>query len=64
MKHYRSIEEVEDFEEFFCKIKIISELFMRLIEIENMDETVIFLSESMALCVQGYEEKAKNRHSV
>lgn len=59
MYDFPIIEDIQTPEEFFNKIKVISELFMRYIEIENADEVAIFLAETLSLCVGGYEEKLK-----
>lgn len=44
-----------DFEDFFQKIKTISALFMHQIEIENLNETTIFLIEAIEICIKEYE---------
>lgn len=47
---------------FFIKIKVISELFMDWIEIENLDEVTIFLVESLRNTVKNYEESLKKQN--
>lgn len=54
--YFKSINDCsENFNDFYRKIKTLSELFIHLIEIEILDERAIFLAEAMALCVQNYE---------
>lgn len=50
------------FDEFFAKIKIISELFMDWAEVENLDEVTIFLAESVSNTVKNYEDGLKKRN--
>ncbi len=46
---------------FFIKIKVISELFMDWIEVENLDEVTIFLAESVRNAVKNYENNLKKK---
>ncbi len=48
-------------DEFYSKIKVISELFMDWIEIENLDEVTIFLAESVRNAVKNYENNLKKK---
>lgn len=62
---YTSIEDCNGkFEDFYRKIKTISELFIYLTETETFDDRIILLIEAMALCVQNYKIKTRKSNKI